>query len=65
MIDTAIAWPRCARCGGPNWKVNSAPHKEGVEEQFFTCAVCGHITERRVPLSAEDIAALLVPQRGS
>jgi len=54
MLDNSITWPTCDKCGGANWKVNRSPHKDGFEDQFFTCAACGNITERRVRMRPDD-----------
>lgn len=51
-------WPICERCGGPNWHVRRVPEISGFEEQFFTCALCDHVTERTVAMSEEDLQRL-------
>ncbi|MBX3501405.1 MAG: hypothetical protein KF889_18350 [Alphaproteobacteria bacterium] len=51
-------WPKCEACGGPNWHVRREPQISGFEDQFFTCAACGHVTERIVVMSDDDLTAL-------
>ncbi|MBV9836419.1 MAG: hypothetical protein JO055_18525 [Alphaproteobacteria bacterium] len=51
-------WPVCEECGGPNWKIHREPQLSGFEDQFFTCAACGHVTQRTVMMSDEDLSAL-------
>jgi hypothetical protein len=58
VIDSPNDWPVCENCGGIVWKVGREQHVSGFEDQSFTCSACGHITERTVVMSDEDLQTL-------